>query len=600
MTRKTERLNRLVIHSPCAESWQAMSGAGSDIGARFCPRCHKHVHDLAAMEAREVAALVAATRGRFCARITRDRAGRLVTRPPAQAPARLAAPPRRASPVAAAVVGAMVGLTGTAWAEAAARAEPDAPAQAPAAPAAASPGVLPQAPPEPARLAKDGTAGAVLAGEGLNEGGYPLPGATIVLRDAEHRERTLVTGADGTFTFESLPAGAYTVAASVEGFELPAARHLVLQPGGRLQVALTGQSVFDNVVTGEVVVEALLRPSYWKSDLVVVATVGPSLPRVEPDPEDSWTDVRTELQVTTILRGTLRGSTVRIDRTEYHGDENNLQIGDTVLALLTPAEDEPTDPVGAEGPGRATHVSVEPYSRLRRLSADALRAYRRQIQALARLGEAPRAGELLEWLVATAEDEHTRQETVRELKGAVEALHGLAGEWADRRRAQPVVAETEALDAEAEADRLLAQAEATGDEAAPTVLGALLTPEHRERLSKALLATERLTAADMELYDLVRPWAGEAAPRWLAERLADDPAPDWAARQAMVRLAGELQDDGLQQLVEQADREIEAVYEEPERESETDSAWDARIASQTEAIQEKLRRNFLRALGGRP
>src|SRR5436305_13678269 len=100
MTTRSERRDRLAIASPCQESWQGMSG---DERTRFCSRCHKHVHDLSALEAREIEALIEATQGRFCARITRDRFGRMVTREPDVPPFHLPAPlsVRRTSPVAA-------------------------------------------------------------------------------------------------------------------------------------------------------------------------------------------------------------------------------------------------------------------------------------------------------------------------------------------------------------------------------------------------------------------------------------------------------------------------------------------------------------------
>ena len=586
MATRTERLNRLVIQAPCRASWGGMSESGS---GRFCPRCNRHVHDLAAMEAREVEALVEATHGRFCARLTRDRAGRLVTRPPVPPPA----PPdlgRRASPVAAAVVGALVGLSGTAWAGTAAPAEPAAPAPAPAAPAA-SPATPPaEAPPETARPAQDRAPGAGIAGRALDQSGAPLPGVTVVVRDADHRERTIATGADGSFAFEGLPAGVYTLEAQIEGFMIPSEPNLSLQPGSRHEVALTGEPDFGAITGAVAVTEQSLLSAYRESSLVVIATVGPSLPLAETDQGSFGSEVRTELQVTAVLKGTLCGSTVQVDRMVYEGDESSSDLGATLLAFLVPAEDDAAH-------GGPLYAATDDFGGLRQLPADATGSYRERLRALARLGEEPRADELLEWLVATAEDEHTRKEAVGDLRWAVESLTSLEEEWAER-RVQPGGAE---LDAQTEADRLLAQAGEPGEEVEPEVLGALLTPHHRKRLSRALLATERLTQPDLALFDLVRPWAGPAALRWLAERLADDAAEGWAARQAMGRLAEVLEDEGLQKLLDEADHEIEAAYDASEDETaEPDEIRQERLAAQVEAIEQKLRKNFLRALGDRP
>lgn len=607
MTRKTERLNRLVIQSPCAESWDAMSGAGSagsGRSVRFCLRCNKHVHDLAALSAREVVALVAATRGRFCGRITRDRSGRLVTRP-AAAPLPVlevsspADPARRASAVAAAVVGAMVGLTGAAWAGAPGPIEPSGPAHSPApAPlsgAASSGARAAETPPEPVRPRAPGTdcanrtAGAVLGGEVMDEHGITLPGVTVVVRDARLQEWSVTTGANGSFVFSGLPAGIYTLEAGLEGFEFVAEPNLVLQPGTRRQIALTGQTVYTEEVTvGAVaaVAEPLL-PAFRASRLAVIATVGPSTLVTEAG-EESLRTIRTELQVVSVLKGTLRGGTVLVDRVELRDDGSGPQVGETVLAFLKNPE------AGSDWADDAAYVTVDSFDGLRQLPADTLEAYRRQTAALARLGETPRADALVEWLVATAEDEHTRKEGVGELRWAMDSFQ-LLGERLDRRRAQPGRAEE--LDPQTETDRLLAQAGAQADEVEPAVLAALLTPDHRERLSQALLATERLTQADIGLFELVRPWAGEAAERWLARQLAGEPAPDGAAQWAIRHLAEELQDEGLQKLLDEAEDEIDEAYQQVP--SERDEAETERLDRQVEAIEHELRQKFLRALTGR-
>jgi len=400
----------------------------------------------------------------------------------------------------------------------------------------------------------------------------------------------MTTRADGSFSFEGLPAGTYTVEAALEGFDFISEPNLVLRPGGRRQIALTGQAVIEGPLMGGVAItfEEPLLAVFRESRLVVIATAGPSAPLSGPDENSHVQEVRTELQVTTVLKGTMRGGTVRVDRFEAPGDGSGLQVGDTVLAFLATPE------AGSGRADDAAYVAVDSIAGLRRLAPDALQAYRRQIAALARLGESPRAGKLVEWLVATAEDEHTRMEAVGELKRAVHALDFLGEQWA-RRRAQP--GRVEELDAQAEADRLLAQAGAPADEVDSAVLGALLTPAHRERLSRALLATERLTQADIDLYELVRPWAGEAAERWLASRLAGEPTPDRSAQWAMRHLAEELQDEGLQKLVDQADAEIEDAY--AQLPSELGEARYELLDRQVEAIEEELRQKFVRALHGR-
>ncbi len=66
------------IDRPCGEAWDGMAPRGA---ARFCASCQKHVHDLGAMTALEVRALL--SRGGACVRATVDRAGRIVVAPAA-------------------------------------------------------------------------------------------------------------------------------------------------------------------------------------------------------------------------------------------------------------------------------------------------------------------------------------------------------------------------------------------------------------------------------------------------------------------------------------------------------------------------------------
>jgi|SRR5690349_14852606 len=233
MATKSERLNQMAISSPCAESWQTMSGGEH---TRFCLRCQKPVYDLATLEAREIEALIEATEGRLCARITRDRSGRLVTRepeaPPFHRPAVASA--RRVSPVLAAVVTAVVGLTGAGWAEA--------PVPVTVAPADSDPA-------DPS-----GPGGAVLGGQVVDDQGHLLPGATIKLRHPEEGWRFFaVTDAQGQFQFRDLPSGIYDVEAELEGFDFEPMAHLELGPEGR-QITFTGVMDEDSitVTTGEV------------------------------------------------------------------------------------------------------------------------------------------------------------------------------------------------------------------------------------------------------------------------------------------------------------------------------------------------------------
>jgi hypothetical protein len=357
MAARSERRDRLAIASPCPESWQAMSG---DERTRFCLRCQKHVHDLATLEAREIEALIEATQGRFCARITRDRFGRMVTRepdvPPFHLPAALSV--RSSSPILTAMVAAAVGLTGAGW------------AQAPvstlvAAPVAVFAGEL--AAPDPAHPA--GPGGAVLGGRVVDDQGVSLPGATVSLRHSEEGWRFIaITDAQGRFQFRDLPSGVYEVEAALEGFDFETAAKVKLGSEGR-QITFTGaawKTARITVTMGEtwmpvaLPLDTVLRESH----VMVTGIVGPSVPLRDLGAGGVVHEVRTTLQVTSVVKGKPRGGTLQINHYVIQGQSETLNPGDVVVALL--------DPLGP-GDGRPdslVYLSADPIHALRPLPAD--------------------------------------------------------------------------------------------------------------------------------------------------------------------------------------------------------------------------------------
>lgn len=53
----------------------------------------------------------------------------------------------------------------------------------------------------------------------INSGGAPVPNATLVILDKDGKEKTVQTGADGTFVVDDVPLGSVTVTVKAEGFE---------------------------------------------------------------------------------------------------------------------------------------------------------------------------------------------------------------------------------------------------------------------------------------------------------------------------------------------------------------------------------------------
>ena len=577
MTTRNEKLSRLAIGSPCPTAWDGMQG---DERRRYCRECERQVHDLGQMTPREIAALIEASRGHLCARITRDSHGRIVTLDPGPPPAAANPGPWRASPVAAAVVSGFLGL-GTAA------------AAAPAPPPAAStaPGTPEQgAKPEGARSQRPTANGAGLRGRITDEAtGAPLPGVEVVARNAfDGRKHSATTAADGEFAFDGLGAGVYDLEAWVEGFAIAPESDIVLNPGERREVGLQGSAIGDEVenVLGGVMVVAQepLRRVFEDSELVVLATAGPS---VVLEQDEGFGEVATELVVGTAFKGRASGRSIRVHHAEVEAEEEGrFAPGTKVLAFLRTRDDGSSR--------RVVYESADYHFGLKALPPAELAAYGERLSALARLLRrgAPHPADLVEWLVATAEEPLTRHEVTGELINALWSL----GELAERRGAST---EHTAEDLQAVVTRFLAEGGSFESEPAPALLAAFLTGEQEERLSEAFKTAPHLTEAELSLFAIIRPWAGDQALSWLVRKFqtakAEAPGLD---RQVMSIIAEDLDDEELRGFLAAADEEIDEYASSLADESTDDVP--GLIDQKTKAVEKELRRRFAQALGARP
>jgi hypothetical protein len=530
------------------------------------------------MTPREIEALVEASRGHLCARITRDAQGRLVTLEPGlPAPATAhASGSWRASPVAAAVVTTLLGISSAA-------AAPPAPAP-PAATGTSDPGAKPDdARPQPAPAARGGLRGRI-----VDEKGSPVAGAEVVARNGfDGQEHSAATGPDGRFRFDGLAAGVYELGGRRDGFAVNEQSDILVHPGEEREVGLQAVSISDR---GEValggavaVVQEPLRRVFEESELVVLAKAGAS---VAVDRNEDYGEVATELVVTSTFKGRAPGRSVRVYHTRSLDEETErLAPGTKVLAFLKPRDGET---------GRtAVYESADYFFGLKVLPAAELEAYGERLAALARLlrhGD-PHPADVTEWLVATAEEPLTRREATGELGAALSAL----ARFAEKRG---TTTEQAGQDLRAVVDRFVAEGGSFGNDMEPALLGAFLTEAQQERLSKAFQSTPRLTEADLELFEVVRPWAGDAAVTALARKFqAAEPSEDWLDRQVMDLLATELDDADLKALLEEANAEIEGYSSAmPEERTEEDEKL---FEEKSAAAQKELRRRFVQALGGR-
>lgn len=103
MANKTDYLERIYVASPCTARWESMSGTEQ---VRHCAECNRNVYDLSKLTRGQAEKLIVASGGRLCAGITRRPDGTVIN---AEEPCGLHLIPRRASPIAAAVVSAVIG-----------------------------------------------------------------------------------------------------------------------------------------------------------------------------------------------------------------------------------------------------------------------------------------------------------------------------------------------------------------------------------------------------------------------------------------------------------------------------------------------------------
>lgn len=508
MATRSEKLNRLAIQSPCEKSWEEMTGGDAE---RHCEKCDRQVFDFHRMTPRQISARIEASRGNLCARLTRSPDGRLLTLEPQflpEAPSLWSA--HRASPVAAAVVSALLGI-GTA----AAKPLP----QSPPAAAGSSDG---NRAPAPDAKPKGGGGTAALRGNVHDESGAPQAGfQVLVVNTFDGQQRSAVTSEDGNFVFDDLGAGVYYLDLSSESFSAPPVMDLVIQPGEVRTVGLTVSPTPDeNYELGGalVTVQEPLRKIYGESELVAIATVG----KTRALPDDSG-EVATELSIDLAFKGRSSKRNVRVfHAAPYEGEGLAEPPGTKVLVLLNPREDE-------SGPA---YEFTDYYYCLMPLSEAELPVYRERLNSLARLSDSgrPSPADLVEWLVATAEEPLARKLVTSEILDDLSALDRFA-------EAKSLSADRAAADLRNVVDRFLAEGKSFANEPSSEMIAAFLNDGQRSRLIDALDATRTLTEGDLGLFSIVQSFDREMANAWAIRTIHELPpenAPSGALRTELL------------------------------------------------------------------
>jgi hypothetical protein len=253
-------LNRIRIESPCAADWESMQGSDR---VRFCEHCALSVHNISQMTTEEAARLVAASQGRLCIRYYRRTDGTILT----DMPARLHKITRRASRLAAGAFSAALSLASTALAQTPA---PSLPRQDSNVAAQAR-----RANDLPANVA--GGQGGWITGVVTDPTGAAIPGATLTLtNEATKAQLVARTNDDGSFSFQSLEAGAYKLEIKAEGFN-SSERPVDIEANAEQRVEHTLElpegTLIETATVGIMIIaepsNALVR-AVWKEDLEAV------------------------------------------------------------------------------------------------------------------------------------------------------------------------------------------------------------------------------------------------------------------------------------------------------------------------------------------
>jgi hypothetical protein len=309
-----------------------------------------------------------------------------------------------------------------------------------------------------------------------------------------------------------------------------------------------------------------LRELYDDSERVVIARAGDST--VHERDGNGRLLRTTTLLVSRTLKGKHR-DTVKVYHWVYEGDRRQFKKDRDLLVFLTPRE-------GSGLLKRSRGWELADYSRaVKDLPAPVLETYEQRLKELAAIESrrGVRTSEIVEWLVRCAEDPGTRWEGLTDLVRTLPRP--------DERHPQ------NGSPASVLVDTIEANERAAGAEAADN-LAELLTSEQKERLVRALLRTERLTEADIELIDLVSDWDDPRLMPFLVSQLhlMEETAPPIVS--SIIGTVGVLlEDDAISKLAEEYSNN--ATYEdliEEDEESESEEDVDVEDEEETSAANE--------------
>ncbi len=553
MTKKLSKLDSIQIPKPCPVAWEQMLG---DDQTRFCNECNKQVYNLSAMTRRRAEAIIEASHGKLCARVTREADGTVLVTDDFILPTpNLHHLNRRASPIASAVVSAMMAISPVVVAQT--HSQTEKPDSVISQNGQKKPGAQPQ------------ETTSKLSGSVLNPQGAVITNATVTLVNQSTGEmRGTISKEDGTFQFEMLKPDSYSLKVESVGFASSQLVNINLQQNQQQRVDVS-MPVMEHVALRGVMARRAqpLRTLYDESDLVVVATPGNS---VKVETERETVRMKTALNVSLTLKGEAKKSVVYVYHWVY-GEEDKTFVGDkNLLVFLKRSKQEKARNDGYE----VDDISFG----VKRLSDADLKIYTQRIAELAKIMKAEKLdeSELVEWLVRCAEEKATRFEGISELAKSFRQLR-----YREEAKEEEEVEESEDVEGEEEsameieADEAADEPEDVEEENQEYLkITSLLTKQQKDRLMAILYNTEELTDEESDLIELAKAWQdARLVPFLIAQLRRMENAPTDFAVTIIDELV-ELLDD--EEVEEAANEYTENASYEDEAEDDDDEAGTAK------------------------
>ncbi len=477
MSRQNNRFDAVRVSSACSSSWDAMSGTAQK---KFCSGCNKHVYDFSQLSRKEADAIMEASHGNLCARISRTTDGEILTKEPLSIlPVRIQT--RRTSPVANALLATVLGMTPVATSI----------VSTPVSAATYSSKTSKQY-----SDVESGTAS--ISGAVTDPQTAMIQGATVILSQDSSEIQMTKTNDRGTYSIQNLSAGIFTLTINYSGFKTTVVQEIQITEGEqKIQNVQMQNGAVEYVTVGmSIAPPATLRTRYINSPLIIDAVVGKSS---VAEVDKNTRLMRTELHINSFLKGFQAKNVITYYHNVYEGEEATIKEGDLVLAFLTPAEK-----------GKDGFLASQYDKGIQVLSHGEMQTYSARIRELRNLMSQrnPTPEEITEWLVRCAEEPVTRWDGAQELLSGFENLENRLQEIEECKKegkSLPALkSESEFLSTLKEI-QILPQAEPDPD----GKFAEALSESQKNILSQTLFSIRKFSDDDLRLLQLVMKWDKE-------------------------------------------------------------------------------------------